>query len=393
MRIKSLRLRNIRQAGTSFPELRFSDEKNVTILLGDNGSGKSTVLDSIALLMAPFRNDVCRIRELTRADLHVDREGRPGDYLEVSGEIVIEGCGTVEAGIAMDGYAPAPASRMEALEKAASALAGCTGDGGVMRPIYADYAADRGHHFPSLSLALSPRGAEAVRRAVRVFVGGERREPLVGREPPRLMLAEEGVCMERELGFDQMSHGCRIMIAMAADIAARMAEANPAASDPLLTPGVIVVDEVDLHLHPKWQRRVVGQLREAFPAVQFILTTHSPVIVAGASDDCEVVSLDGKGGCVMSGGSLPSGIGIAEILLSDLFGLETLHAPKWDAKVRRRDELLALSAPDEASRRELASLNGALGSLRSVSTPAEIAVRRLLGEVAAALGIEGEGEI
>ncbi len=71
------------------------------------------------------------------------------------------------------------------------------------------------------------------------------------------------------------------MLAMVADIARRAAILNPHLEERALaeTPGIVLIDELDLHLHPRWQRRVVDNLRETFPNLQFIVTTHSPFII------------------------------------------------------------------------------------------------------------------
>jgi len=78
-----------------------------------------------------------------------------------------------------------------------------------------------------------------------------------------------------------LSDGIRNMIGMVADIAFRSTKLNPnlgpyAARE---TPGVVLIDEVDMHLHPEWQQRVLGTLTEAFPRIQFIVTTHSPQVL------------------------------------------------------------------------------------------------------------------
>ena len=71
------------------------------------------------------------------------------------------------------------------------------------------------------------------------------------------------------------------MFAMVADIARRAAILNPQFNEkaPAETPGIVLIDEIDLHLHPSWQRRVVDDLRRTFPRMQFIATTHSPFII------------------------------------------------------------------------------------------------------------------
>lgn len=99
----------------------------------------------------------------------------------------------------------------------------------------------------------------------------------------------------KQLRIEQLSDGYRTTLAMLMDIAARMAEANPASSDPLATEGVILIDEVDLHLHPGWQQRILPDLMRAFPNVQFIVTTHSPQVVSTVKpESLRVIDWDGE---------------------------------------------------------------------------------------------------
>lgn len=83
--------------------------------------------------------------------------------------------------------------------------------------------------------------------------------------------------------LSNLSSGTRIAAGLALDLASRMARANPhLGSEQLLTqtPGIVLIDEIDLHLHPSWQKVIVPSLLETFPRVQFILTTHSPQVIA-----------------------------------------------------------------------------------------------------------------
>ena len=79
----------------------------------------------------------------------------------------------------------------------------------------------------------------------------------------------------------QLSAGYRNTISLVADIAYRMVTLNPHLSDNALieTSGIIVIDEIDQHLHPSWQRRIIGDLRKIFPRVQFIISSHSPSVI------------------------------------------------------------------------------------------------------------------
>jgi predicted ATP-binding protein involved in virulence len=94
--------------------------------------------------------------------------------------------------------------------------------------------------------------------------------------------------------FKNLSDGQRIMLTLVGDLASRAAILNPHLANGALrdTPGVVMVDELDLHLHPKWQRRVIHDLKDTFPSVQFIATTHSPQLVGEAQPD-EIRLLDG----------------------------------------------------------------------------------------------------
>lgn len=90
----------------------------------------------------------------------------------------------------------------------------------------------------------------------------------------------------REFPFSLLSDGYRNAIAMVADIAWRATVLNPALEQdaPARTPGIVLIDEIDLHLHPRWQRTIVDNLRQTFPFIQFIATTHSPFIIQSLRD-------------------------------------------------------------------------------------------------------------
>ncbi|MHA7634558.1 AAA family ATPase [Corallococcus sp. M7] len=96
-----------------------------------------------------------------------------------------------------------------------------------------------------------------------------------------------------QLPFDMLSDGARSMLAMVGNIAYRSATLNPHLREqaPSQTPGIVLIDELDLHLHPNWQREVVDDLRKVFPQLQFVATTHSPFIVQSLREN-ELINLD-----------------------------------------------------------------------------------------------------
>jgi predicted ATP-binding protein involved in virulence len=85
------------------------------------------------------------------------------------------------------------------------------------------------------------------------------------------------------------------MLALVLDLARRLSQASPSLDDPVRDgAGVVLIDEIDLHLHPQWQRRVVGNLEETFPNCQFIATTHSPQVIGEVPHDKIRLIKDGK---------------------------------------------------------------------------------------------------
>jgi predicted ATP-binding protein involved in virulence len=110
-------------------------------------------------------------------------------------------------------------------------------------------------------------------------------KPETGWEGLRWDLASRQLVLEHpvhgHLPMDYLSDGVRNTAALVADVAHRCARLNPQLEDAAKnTPGVLLIDEVDLHLHPEWQQRIVEMLQSAFPKLQLILTTHSPQVLS-----------------------------------------------------------------------------------------------------------------
>ena len=115
----------------------------------------------------------------------------------------------------------------------------------------------------------------AVRSATERFLPGFK--GLKVRRSPLRMVVEKN---RKELIVNQLSDGEKCTLALAGDLARRMAIANPHMRDPLQGEAVVLIDEIDLHLHPGWQRSIIPALKETFPNCQFLLSTHSPQILS-----------------------------------------------------------------------------------------------------------------
>lgn len=97
----------------------------------------------------------------------------------------------------------------------------------------------------------------------------------VKRNPLRMEVLKN----DANLRVDQLSDGEKCLFAMAGDLARRLAIANPTLPNPLEGEGIVLIDEIDLHLHPQWQKKIIPNLLQTFPNVQFIVSTHSPQVL------------------------------------------------------------------------------------------------------------------
>ncbi|MGY2289432.1 AAA family ATPase [Pseudomonas sp. SDO528_S397] len=130
----------------------------------------------------------------------------------------------------------------------------------------------------------------AVRNAISMFMPGFSNLRVIRHPHLHMMIDKSG----QPFSVTQLSQGERSLLALVGDIARRLAILNPALENPLHGTGVVLVDEIDLHLHPKWQRRLIHQLTETFPNCQFILTTHSPLVISDTKDVLCYVLDDGE---------------------------------------------------------------------------------------------------
>lgn len=142
-------------------------------------------------------------------------------------------------------------------------------------------------------------------------------------------ITPEGILLE-ETGsttvlLDNLSDGYRSIAAWVLDLVRRLVDAFPHLDNPLAASGIVLVDEIDIHLHPQWQRTIVEQIRDIFPNLQFIISTHSPFVVQDMRPQDKIVVLKKQQSGVVA--ETASGFArswrVDQILTSSLFGLET----------------------------------------------------------------------
>jgi predicted ATP-binding protein involved in virulence len=129
---------------------------------------------------------------------------------------------------------------------------------------------DRTFEFPDLR-AVRQALCKTLEHVERVFFDDS---------PPRLKVAFAALNGSPQvLELEQLSDGYRNLLAVVLDFARRLAQAHPNWEKPLEAPGILLIDEIELHLHPGWQQSVIPSLRAVFPNTQLILTTHSPQVL------------------------------------------------------------------------------------------------------------------
>ena len=133
---------------------------------------------------------------------------------------------------------------------------------------------------------LGDRAVAAISRALATFLGSF--DNLRVQEEPLSLLVDKA---DVALDLSQLSDGERSFLAMVSDLGRRLALANPLLDNPLEGAGVVLIDELELHLHPKWQREASEKLRKTFPNIQFIATTHSPFVIQALRPG-ELINLD-----------------------------------------------------------------------------------------------------
>jgi predicted ATP-binding protein involved in virulence len=148
---------------------------------------------------------------------------------------------------------------------------------------------------------------------------------------------------KERLMFRQLSDGYRNMIGMIADIAYRCIQLNPHLGENAVkkTPGIVLVDELDLHLHPNWQRRIVADLKKTFPCIQFVTTTHSPFIIQSLRED-ELRNLDNA----THPNKDPKNLSINKVI-TDIMDVDSIKSDDFDARYQKaKDELDKLPDKD-----------------------------------------------
>lgn len=351
--------------------LELDDKLNVFV--GMNGSGKSSILDATAILLSWLVNRLKHTgasgRPITESDI---KNGESSANLEITiheaGSYFSWNIAKARKGYSKRDIVSALIPASEAARRMQTGISESHGQ--VNLPLFAYYPVNRAvldiplrirekHSFDLLSayddsltsganfrtffewfreredlenearrdqqmlfadspaLQLPDPHLKAVRDALAEFMP-DFRNLTVRRNPLRMEVEKQG----ERLTVNQLSDGEKCLMAMVGDMARRMAIANPLRANPLEGEGIFLIDEIDLHLHPKWQRMVIPKLAEVFPNCQFLISTHSPHVITHVQpQNLFLLSMTAKG--LEATRPLESYGKTVERVLEDLMGLET----------------------------------------------------------------------
>ncbi len=317
-----------------------------TALLGENSCGKSTILQAVALTLMPKK-----LTQVISTESKIDfvHRHRGSNSMPDEAEVKIE----------------FSSGHTQILKISASGKLTRIGEGDALILGYGAHRMFGDEQDSVLSFPLAnrtkslltrnsklPHSAawlrneddpefEAVSRAMREILSlGETDE--ITRDRERNILVDRGGDVAR---MSELSDGYRSLFAMSLDIMRNMMAVYGNLEE---AKGIVLIDEIELHLHPRWKMKVVGALRQAMPSVQFIFTTHDPLCLRGLyNGEAHVLVRDATGDiCTLEGLPNVRAMRAEQLLTSEYFGLSSTSDPD----TARAIELRALEGKDEPRR-------------------------------------------
>jgi predicted ATP-binding protein involved in virulence len=359
MKINEIYLRDFR----CFKEIEITFDQSLTVIVGENGAGKTAILDAIAVAFGRLLTKLPKLKGITlkEGDLRIMDNNKPAAFAQyfikaANYEDQAVRWGTVKTRDSssktrteiLTNSSKFEVTGFKEIDAYANQLIDSeNADEPYIMPVVVYYGTNRAileevkrrrnfknefTRFESLDASLnSVSQFKGAFEWFNVMEDLERREQteqrnfdhtlpeletvrtsiesmLIGFSNPRTEVKPLRFVIDRKLEngatrtyrITQLSDGYRVMLGLAMDLARRMAQANPPKeiyidnqktfSKPLDASGIVLIDEIDLHLHPLWQQRVIADLRRTFPNIQFVVTTHSPqVLTTVASESIRVI--------------------------------------------------------------------------------------------------------
>lgn len=390
-------LRAIRDLSVDFRDMRHDATSSLarrwTVFLGENGCGKSSILKAIGLLLAGSEALPDLIDSPDQWIRNGAEEARIAARICTAEGVERNVALTLRRGEGRDSVIKRNSKSLKELDAAlrhADRNYFIAGYGAFRRPPDGQQASRLHHrkfgraaHLQTLFSATTeligleqwamqldysegPAGRQVVANALDQLLPGMRFKDINKRSGEVIMETVDG-----DVPLRQLSEGYQAMAAWAGDLLFRMSETFKDRESPLDARGVLLIDEMDLHLHPVWKRRLVDFINNAFPRMQVISTTHSPLAVQQCNEgELYVIRREEGGPSLIPFAGDPSKMRLSELFLSPLVGLDTLDSPKV-AELRAEAQSIELKsgAPSPAELEKLQSIDAQL----SGTTPLTVA--------------------
>ena len=343
MRIDHLTLENFR----GFEKQSFEFDPQFNLIIGNNASGKTGLIEGLERACSSFFLGIGNQHATSISEDDVRRfPVLQGDVVTIEPQfpVVVKATGTITKqqvtwSRTLEGKGRRTTSKdAKSIREKAENISKLVQDGAsVLLPLFSHYGTGRlwvqprdmrgnptsekkasgsrleGYRFsndPRIEVAELMRWLKRERYVALEKGGNDRmgfraakeaiRSSLPGCRSVEYSVVEQTLVMEMEgkgaQPFHLLSDGQRIMVGLVADIAIKAAILNPHLGESVLqeTPGVVLIDEIDLHLHPRWQRHLVTDLKRTFPNIQFFATTHSPQVI-GETPPEQIIKLEADG--------------------------------------------------------------------------------------------------
>ncbi len=367
-RIEIHNFRGIADLALEFDLGRASSQAPWLMLLGENGTGKSSVLVAVALaLMSPSEREAIGCKDAGFALRHGTRSGSIS--LELSGGTTCKLAWRRGRGLEASVEHPQPQS--DAPPSLAPMLLLGYGPTRLL-PNAAHQPSPPGgwHHVRHLFDAYLPvvdanGWLAAAKKPVFDYAARSLKE-ILDLEAASRFYRQSGkkqvqVSMHgTRMQLDQLSAGYQAMLGLVVDVISRIALHRQVVE---AGEGLVLVDEIGLHLHPRWRMRVVGAMRRAFPRLQVLATTHEPLCLRGLHDGEVAVMRRDADDCVvaLTKGLPPvDALRVDQLLTSEYFGLHTAMDPDLEAKLAVYYQLLAKRDRDADDEERLKALTSEL---------------------------------
>lgn len=332
MKVNKLTLSNFR----SFRHLDIALDDHLNVFVGDNGTGKTNVLDSLTIHLSRFIANMCYAPRTGRAYTKLDVNS---DCCETTNTIAITSQNASASWVlckAVKGQKIQVPSDLSGLQKFVVLLHNnLEKNDDASIPIVVHYCVNRDvqglslkkiqnfsicqldaydqcltgkptdfrlffewfrnrtdleSELQSSGLSIDLSQIQTVRDAINAVTGFANIR--FKKKPLRIEIFKQECC----LNFSQLSGGERCLVALVGDLARRLVIANPDLANPLKGTGIVLIDEIELHLHPELQRQIIPKLKQTFPNCQFVITTNSPLVLSHIPGKCvwKLMQKDGE---------------------------------------------------------------------------------------------------